>query len=169
MDFSSDSLLYQMDNTLALHPIASKRFPPAMNQTSRMATFPHQKITHSPGNIPPTPIADIIAALRFHWPLTDMLEIIPHHQNLYLLNFDREHDLQYVLNEGPCAVFGQPFLLKRFKYGIDPNLVTLDDYRIWFHMLGLPFNRRTEADIRFLLQDVLPILLSQGNTRLFPR
>lgn len=54
-------------------------------------------------------------------------------------------------------MFGRLFLLKRFKFGTNPTLVQFDDYRIWFHMINLPYMHRTEEDIRFLLHDFLPV------------
>lgn len=49
------------------------------------------------------------------------------------------------------------FLLKRFKLGMNPNMVCFDDFRIWLSFQGLPYMRRTEEDIRCTLHDFIPV------------
>lgn len=83
------------------------------------------------------------------------LDIIPDPPNLFM--FTHEHELQYVLNEGPWSIYGQILLLQCLKIGMKPHQLTFDSYRIWMKFDGLPFMRRNKEDLRILLKDFFPI------------
>lgn len=86
-----------------------------------------------------------------------MLEIMPKPPNLYLLRFDHEQDLHFVLTNGPWSIYGQPLMLQRFKLGMSPHSLSFASIFIWMMFVGLPFLRRNKYDICLLMKDDLPI------------
>lgn len=95
---------------------------------------------------------DIIAAMRFHWGLPHMLEIIPEPPDLFLLRFEHEQDLHFVLTKGPLSLYGQPLMLQRFKLGMSLPSLSFNSIIVWMQFVGLPFLHRNEDDIRLLLK-----------------
>lgn len=152
-----DLLLHKMDTTLTFKraPHKSYRMERAKNQEEDWR-FPLAAKTLVPTH---RPISDIAAALKFHWVNHRPRDIIPVKEHYYLIKFNHEQDLRFVLNEcpwavrksvlneGPWAVFGQLLLLHRFKLGMKVNELPFDSFRIWFRMENLPY----------LLQDFLVI------------
>ncbi|KAI8017637.1 Uncharacterized protein LOK49_LG04G03106 [Camellia lanceoleosa] len=102
------------------------------------------------------------------WQLDGFMHVVGRSKNVYILSFEHDDDLQWVVVNGLYAVAGAFFTVEYWRSQLVPEKLVISQAAIWVRLVGLPLECYT-SEAGFCLGKAIGEVLQVDVDSLFPR